>query len=53
MTRMPDVAPAGRAALSPSRLNVPDAERRVPDDAAGVAAALVPWIRMSVLVCRR
>jgi hypothetical protein len=53
MTRMPEAALEGRVVLALSRLNVPEALRRVPDDAADVAGALVPWIRMSVLVRRR
>jgi len=50
---MPDAALDGRVVFPLSRLNVPDVLRRVPDDAAGVVGALVPWIRMSVLVRRR
>jgi hypothetical protein len=47
MFRMPDVAVAARVVLSPSRLNVPDAERRAEDEAAGAVGALVPWIRIA------
>jgi hypothetical protein len=46
MLRVPDVAVAERAALSASRLNVPDAARFPAGDDAGASAAAGPWIRM-------